>query len=93
MISRKREVVEGWQTPHFDRNVFLNDFINKLTLPVHLERSIESKIGKNAQILVKRAFLGQYSLISREVEVVQGSCTPHFDQNVFLDDFINHSTP
>ena len=46
MISREREVVEGWQTPHFDRNVFLNDFINKLTLPVHLVRSIESKIGK-----------------------------------------------
>ena len=46
MISREREVVEGWQTPHFDRNVFLNDFINKLTLPVHLEISNESKIGK-----------------------------------------------
>ena len=92
MISREREVVEGWQTPHFDRNVFLNDFINKLTLPVHLEISIESKIG-NAQILVKRALLGQYSLVSHKVEVVQGSCTPHFDQNVFLDDFINHSTP
>ena len=55
MISRKREVVEGWQTPHFDRNVFLNDFINKLTLPVHLEISIESKIGKKCSNFGKKS--------------------------------------